>query len=95
MQSALRGELAGVSQRSVERRVKLATGLTLGTIRQIRRAQVARELLDQGIAICDVVAQAGYADQAHLTRSMRRFIGHTPAQIAKKSAKDWNTSVRI
>ncbi len=30
----------------------------------------------------DAVELAGYADQAHLTRALRRFVGQTPAQIA-------------
>jgi len=28
-----------------------------------------------------VVARLGYFDQAHLTRSLRRFIGETPAKV--------------
>jgi AraC-like DNA-binding protein len=29
------------------------------------------------------VYQAGYADQSHMTRSLKHFIGYTPAQIAQ------------
>lgn len=29
----------------------------------------------------DVAYQAGYADQPHLTRSLKRFVGQTPGQI--------------
>jgi AraC-like DNA-binding protein len=35
------------------------------------------------VSIGDVVYQAGYADQPHLTRSLKRFIGYTPAQLAQ------------
>jgi methylphosphotriester-DNA--protein-cysteine methyltransferase len=82
---ALQGEPAALSQRSVERRVRRATGLTLGAIKQIDRAYQATALLDAGAAISDVVTQAGYADQAHLTRSLRRFMGQTPGQIAAEA----------
>lgn len=82
VQSALQGWPLDLSRRSLQRRVKRATGLSLGIIRQIERAFTAAALLDQGAAILDTVLRAGYADQAHLTRSVKRFIGQTPAQIA-------------
>jgi hypothetical protein len=80
--AALQGEVDGLSRRSVERRVSRATGLTLGAIGQIRRAERAVELLGRGVSPIDVAGQAGYADQPHLTRSLTRFAGRTPAQVA-------------
>jgi hypothetical protein len=82
---AVRGGEANLGRRSVERRVRRATGLTLGAIRQIERATEAADLLDRGATILDAVTRAGYADQAHLTRSLKRFMGQTPAQIAKEA----------
>lgn len=75
-----------LSLRTVRRRFLRATGLTYNAIQQIERAKQAAELLEQGTSILDAVYQAGYADQPHLTRSMKRFIGHTPAQIARTNA---------
>ena len=80
VESALHGRVHDLSVRSVERRVLRSTGLTRTAIRQIERAHAAVQLLDQGLSILDTVAQAGYADQAHLTRSLKRFIGQTPAE---------------
>jgi hypothetical protein len=80
--AALHGELDGFSTRTVERRVKRATGLTRGMIRQIQRAERAVELLSRGVAALDVVRITGYADQPHLTRSLRHLVGQTPSQIA-------------
>jgi hypothetical protein len=80
--SALKGDVERLSTRALERRVSRATGLTRGTIRQIDRAEHAVELLTRGMAPLDVAHQAGYSDQPHLTRSLRRFIGQTPSQIA-------------
>lgn len=74
-----------LSQRSVERRVRRATGLTLGAIKQIDRAYKAIALLDAGATISDVVIEAGYADQAHLTRSLKRFMGQTPGRISQEA----------
>ena len=65
----------------MERRVSRATGLTLGAIGQIRRAERAVELLSLGVSPVDVAGQAGYSDQPHLTRSLTCFAGRTPAQI--------------
>ena len=75
-------EVQALSTRSVERRVARATGLTRGTIRQIRRAESAVELLSQGLPAPEVAGRAGYTDQPHLTRSLRRFVGQTPSEIA-------------
>jgi hypothetical protein len=76
----------GLSTRSVERRVARATGLTRGAIRQIRRAELAVELLSGGVPPLDVVCRAGYADQPHMSRSLARFTGQTPSQIAASGA---------
>ena len=74
-----------LSRRSVERRVRRATGLTSGAIKQIDRAHKATAWLDAGAAIADVVIEAGYADQAHLTRSLRRLMGQTPGRILQQA----------
>jgi methylphosphotriester-DNA--protein-cysteine methyltransferase len=83
--AVLRGRETDLCRRSIERRVRRATGLTLGAIRQIERARKAAEFLDRGATILDAGMRAGYADQAHLTRSLKRFMGQTPAQIAKEA----------
>jgi AraC-like DNA-binding protein len=74
-------QLQALSTRSVERRVARATGLTRGTIRQIRRADRAIEMLSRGLPAPEVAQRAGYTDQPHLTRSLRRFVGQTPSEI--------------
>jgi helix-turn-helix protein len=79
--AAVHDDVQGLSTRSVERRVARATGLTRGTIKQIERAERALELLSRGVPARDVARQAGYTDQPHLTRSLKRFVGVTPSQI--------------
>ena len=76
--AALRGEEAPTSQRSVQRHVSSATGLTANRIRQIVRARTAAERLQQGESILDVAHDMGYADQAHLTRDLKRLTGYHP-----------------
>jgi hypothetical protein len=83
--TVLRGRLQGLSPRTVRYRFLRATGLSQSTIRQIERAKQAAILLRRGIPISDTVHEAGYYDQLHLTRSLKKWIGHTPAQILRSS----------
>lgn len=82
---ALHGEVTGLSARSVERRVARATGLTRGAIGRIRRAETAVELLSHGMSALDAASHAGYADQPHMIRSLKRFVGQTPSQIVSSA----------
>ena len=77
----LQGRPVDMSLRTVQRRFLQATGLTNNTLYQINRAQYAANLLKHGVSILDTVDQAGYFDQPHLTRSLKQFIGLTPAQM--------------
>jgi AraC-like DNA-binding protein len=84
VEAALRGESHALSLRSVQRHFLKATGMTHGTFRQIDRARIAARLLQQGVPILDTVDQTGFFDQAHLTHSLRRLIGQTPAKIIRR-----------
>jgi AraC-like DNA-binding protein len=83
VEEALGGRTGDLSPRSVQRRVLRATGLTPSAIRQIERARRTVDLLDGGMPIVDAVRRAGYADQAHMTRALKRFVGQTPGQIVR------------
>ena len=73
-----------LSLRSAQRHFLRSTGVTCATFRQIERARYATNLLREGVSILDVVSRAGYFDQAHLTRSLKRFIGETPSKIIQR-----------
>ena len=83
--AAVRGEGQAQSRRSTQRHFLQATGLTHGDHRRIERARHAATLLQQGVSIRDTVHQAGYFDQAHLTRSLRRLIGETPGHLRTRA----------
>jgi AraC-like DNA-binding protein len=83
--AAMAGECSGRSASTIQRRFARATGLTQGEVRQIERARHATALLQRGSTIADTVLAAGYFDQPHLTRSLTRLIGQTPAQIREQS----------
>jgi hypothetical protein len=80
-EAVFKGQLVEMSLRTMQRRFLRTTGLTRTAARQIGRARQAVTLLRRGVSILDVVHEAGYFDQPHLTRSLRHFVGLTPAQI--------------
>ena len=65
-----------------------ATGLTRSRIFQMERAQKAADLLQQGSSILDTVSELGYFDQPHLTRSLKHWVGYTPAQVVQAQVDD-------
>jgi AraC-like DNA-binding protein len=82
--AALQGHRLKLSLRSEQRHFLQATAMTQSTFRQIERARHATNLLRQGASILDTVYEAGYFDQAHLTRSLKHLVGQTPAKIRRQ-----------
>jgi AraC-like DNA-binding protein len=72
----------GLSPRTLRHRFLRATGLAQGAVRQVERANRAAAHLRRGVSIPDVVYEEGYFDQSHMTRSLKRWVGRTPARIA-------------
>ena len=85
VKTVLQGQPIDMSPRTVRHRFLRTTGLTQSHILQFERAQRATDLLRNGWSILDTVYETGYFDQPHLTRSLKQFIGYTPAQIIQMS----------
>lgn len=83
VETVLQGHSQALSTRALQYRFLHATGLSNRTIQQINRARQAYALITRGVSILDAVSEAGYADQSHLTRSLKHYLGQTPAQAAK------------
>ena len=81
--SVLQDEIHDIPPRTVRHRFQQATGLTQKHIQQAERALRAAALLRHGVSILDTVYDLGYTDQPHLTRSLKRFVGHTPGQLVQ------------
>lgn len=81
--AALAGDDDALNSRTSQRHFLNATGMSHSTHKQIDRARRAALLLREGLSPTDVAAEAGYFDQAHLTRSLRKLIGLTPGGIAR------------
>ncbi len=82
VEAVIQNRSLDISPRSLQYHFLQTTGLTQSTFRQIQRAREAAELLKRGDSILDTTYQTGYYDQAHLTRSLKRYMGQTPTQIA-------------
>ena len=87
VQAAIRGDHQVLSRRSVQRRFLRVAGMTYAQYRQIERARHAAQLLHGGASILDAVHDAGYFDQAHLSRSVKRLVGLTPTTILRHEAQ--------
>jgi AraC-like DNA-binding protein len=88
VETVLQGQLKDLSIRTARRHFLRTTGLTQSAVRQIERARYATVLLRKGMSILDVVYEAGYFDQPHLTRSLKYYIGQTPTQIMQKNGPE-------
>jgi hypothetical protein len=78
---ALEGSDPPMSIRSLQRHFLNITGITKNKSQQIARARKAFMLLQEGKSIADTVFDAGYADQAHMTRDLKLLAGQTPRQV--------------
>ncbi|MFE0171210.1 helix-turn-helix domain-containing protein [Streptomyces sp. NPDC059002] len=77
----------GLSPAGLRALVGARVGIPLSTMRQWRRLRAAvGPLVAAGGArgIADAAAAAGFADQAHLTRAARRFVGRTPGSLRRR-----------
>ncbi|WP_374243199.1 helix-turn-helix domain-containing protein [Zoogloea sp.] len=85
-------EKFGLGQRQFERRFQEAYGQSLRSYRQQLRCSRLLQALGAAMSPVDGWAEmavaAGYADQAHLCRDVRRFTGHSPAGLVAGVAGD-------
>ncbi|MGW0534107.1 helix-turn-helix domain-containing protein [Streptomyces sp. NPDC003032] len=79
----------GLSPARLRALVAAEVGIPLATLRQWGRLRAAfGSLVGEGgaggVRIADAAADAGFADQAHLTRAARRFTGRTPGSLDRR-----------
>jgi AraC-like DNA-binding protein len=72
----------GWSQRQLRRLITDAVGYGPQSLHAVLRFQRAMAMArDRRIGLAQVAQRAGYADQAHLSREVRRLAGMTPTQM--------------
>jgi AraC-like DNA-binding protein len=74
--------VAGLSRFELVRRFRSDVGLPPHTFQLDLRIKRARGMLTAGQTPAAVAAACGFADQAHLTRTFKRFVGVTPTRFA-------------
>jgi hypothetical protein len=73
----------GMSAKTYSRFIKRSTGLSPYKLHQLQRVTKALHLLQQGMPAVTVAAELGFADQAHLHRALKQFLGHTPKELLR------------
>ncbi|MET0492073.1 MAG: AraC family transcriptional regulator [Actinoplanes sp.] len=81
--------LVGWSTWHLSRTFRSVTGVTINTYRlRLRVRAVLDELADPGAGLAALAVRAGFADQAHMTRAVRRELGSSPGRIRRGLAND-------
>lgn len=81
-------ECAGMSLRHLRRRLREQAGLGPTDLHRVLRFQrfvrtVDAQAFGPRLALADLAAATGYADQSHLTRECRRLSGSTPRSLVR------------
>jgi AraC-like DNA-binding protein len=78
--------VAGLSRFELVRRFGAETGLTPHTFQTQLRVRRARRMLGDGVPPAAVAADCGFADQPHLSRVFKRYVGVSPGRFARARA---------
>lgn len=72
----------GITERSLERRMKSLLGLSPKAFQNIARFQSAyRELLSENRSLSDLAYDRDFSDHSHFTREFKRYAGFLPSKI--------------
>lgn len=80
--SILNGNEKALSDRAKQRHFLEVTGLTRKSLEQIRRAQEAVRQLQDGKKPLEVAVEAGFSDQAHLAKSLKKIMHSKPSDVS-------------
>ncbi|WP_430335290.1 helix-turn-helix domain-containing protein [Rhodococcus sp. ACT016] len=90
-------DASSMTGRQLQRRCNDAFGYGPSTLRSILRLQrfmyLARADRNRGLAA--LAADAGYSDQAHLSRECRRIATVTPTELLAGEAPDWHGGASV
>jgi AraC-like DNA-binding protein len=72
--------ITGVDRFTLARHFRRAFGTSPDRYRTLRRLALARTAIEAGLPLARAAAQAGFADQSHMTRQFKQAYGLTPAR---------------
>src|SRR5215469_772584 len=72
--------IAGADRFTIARHFRWAYGTSPDRYRTLRRLALARAAIEGGRSLARAAAEAGFADQSHMTRQFKRTYGLTPAR---------------
>jgi AraC-like DNA-binding protein len=75
-------QLTGADRFTIARHFRRAFGTSPDRYRTMRRLALARRAIEEGDPLARAAAEAGFADQSHMTRQFKRTYGLTPARWA-------------
>jgi AraC-like DNA-binding protein len=73
-------EIAGSDRFTIARHFRRAFGTSPDRYRTQRRLELARAAIEGGESLARAAADAGFADQSHMTRQFKRAYGITPSR---------------
>jgi AraC-like DNA-binding protein len=76
-------QIAGTDRFTIARQFRRAFGTSPDRYRTMRRLHFARAQIERGMPLAQAAAEAGFADQSHMTRQFKRTYGFTPARWAQ------------
>src|SRR5205814_3756898 len=80
-------KIAGTDRFTIARHFRRAFGTSPDRYRTLRRLALARAAIERGRPLAEAAANAGFADQSHMTRQFKRAYGMTPAHWAELSTR--------
>jgi AraC-like DNA-binding protein len=75
-------QVAGIDRFMIARHFRLAFGTSPDRYRTMRRLALTRTAIESGLPLARAAADAGFADQSHMTRQFKKTYGLTPGHWA-------------
>jgi AraC-like DNA-binding protein len=88
LENALQNQSTHPNIRTLRRHSLATTGLTVSRIRQIKRAEEARNLLATDYPLTRVAYDVGYSNPGHMTNAFKHFFGRTPSTLRTLMQQD-------
>lgn len=79
--------IAGTDRFTIARQFRRAFGTSPDRYRTMRRLELARAAIEQGVPLSRAAADSGFADQSHMTRQFKGTYGLTPARWANAARR--------